>query len=188
MSEVEYLPPAVAAERLHVSASGLRRLAPIYEVVHGELPRTGRGAIDKQARLWSVEAVERLETARRIVEADKHNTIRRYGTIQRALEGLRDGLIDSDALDAIGTAQAMPDAATQHTLQVLLEEMRELRREVTELREQVAIPNQERTEIGRELPSSESPSATIPDQKQQDGLIVRAARRLEKLLRGNRTR
>ena len=54
-------PPAEVQARLEVSASGLRRLAGIYERTVGQLPRDERG------RVWPEEAVEQLERARAIV-------------------------------------------------------------------------------------------------------------------------
>ncbi len=54
------------AERLGLSGAGLRRLAPIYERVMGNLPRDRRGG-----RLWTSEAMGRLERARDMVRGGR---------------------------------------------------------------------------------------------------------------------
>lgn len=56
-----------AAERLGVSPSGMRRLAVIYEQVHGDLPRRtdAKGRVTESAgRLYSGEVLGRWETSR----------------------------------------------------------------------------------------------------------------------------
>ncbi len=144
-----------AAEAVGVSASGLRRLAPIYEAVHGELPRKPKTL----NRLWPQLAVERLQRARQLVEAE------RYKTISDALTALARGL-DADEVElAPTTARANPDA-TQKALEVLTLEVRALRQEVAGLK---ALP---------------APAADRqPDEPQAHGLMVRAAIRLETWLK-----
>jgi hypothetical protein len=58
-------PPHEVQSRLAVSASGLRRLAGIYERTMGPLPRDERG------RMWPEDAVEALEDARTLVRESR---------------------------------------------------------------------------------------------------------------------
>lgn len=125
---VTLLEPSAAAERLGVSASGLRRLAPIYEQVHEPLPRRGTGDKSKRARLWSVEAVERLQDARALVEQG------RCRTILEALRGLQAGVITTLEVEP-ANRQTGVDVATQRTLELLVREVSALRHEVAELRQ-----------------------------------------------------
>lgn len=155
---VTLLEPAIAAKRLGVSASGLRRLAPIYEEVHGELPRKGSGAEDKRARLWPQEAVERLQDARRLVELE------RFRTISDALRALESGAVVETVELEPRDRHAGADIATQQALQRLLEEMQALRAEVAELRD--------------ETPPEKEP--------QEHGPLVRFALWVEQRLRGER--
>ena len=62
-SEQQVVKSAVAAHKLGISKTRLNRLAPIYEQVHGELPRGGR-----HARLWTLDAIERVRSALLAVE------------------------------------------------------------------------------------------------------------------------
>jgi hypothetical protein len=62
-SEQQVVKSAVAAHKLGISKTRLNRLAPIYEQVHGELPRGGR-----YARLWTPDAIERIRSALLAVE------------------------------------------------------------------------------------------------------------------------
>lgn len=151
---VTLLEPATAAKHLGVSASGLRRLGPLYEKVHGELPRKGTGAEDKRARLWPQEAVERLQAARDLVDRE------RYRTISEALKALQSGAVDEPIDLEPGHRHAGADIATQQALQRLLEEMQALRAEVAELRD--------------ETPPKKEPHDL------RHGLLVRLALRLEK--------
>ena len=186
--------PATAAEKLGMSASGLRRLGPIYEAVHGELPRTGKGAEDKRPRLWPAEAVERLTTARALVVA------KRYETIEKALEALRDGIeLDGEGL-AIEAPQRGSELATQHALRVLLEEVQGLRGEVVALQRQVselrALPpvgesgpvkvvEPQRTEQAKWAEGVSTDEALGVRKFRDDGVLVRWARQLERFLGRN---
>lgn len=156
--------PAEAAERLGVSASGLRRLAPIYESVFGDLKRTGKGDEDKRAREWSSEAVDRLQTARALTGRG-----RPYRTVEKALEAIRDGTVTATAEIDLGGRQNAADGAVAEALQVLLNEVRALRAEVVELKQ------------GRELPAPRR--IEEPEQDRQHGLLVRLALRVEGWLR-----
>src|SRR5215218_6881864 len=57
-SEQQLVKSAAAANVLGISKTHLNRLAPIYEQVHGKLPR-GR----RHARLWPLDAIERIRSA-----------------------------------------------------------------------------------------------------------------------------
>lgn len=110
---VQIVSATEAAERLGVSASGLRRLGAIYAQVHGELPREQR----TEKRIWTGEVVERLAQARALVEME------RFRSIKEALEALDKGLDLNLATDLATDLQASP---TPETLGVLIEEIRRL--------------------------------------------------------------
>jgi hypothetical protein len=79
-SEQQLVKSAAAANVLGISKTTLNRLAPIYEQVHGELPRGGR-----HVRLWPLEAIERIQSARLAVKE------RRAESIEAALGGASGG-------------------------------------------------------------------------------------------------
>ncbi len=145
------LEAGAAADAVGVSASGLRRLAPIYEAVHGELPRKPRS----NNRLWPQIAVERLQRARLLVEQERHRTI------LDALTALARGVDDDDAELAPVSVRVGPDA-TQQAIAILTAEVRELRRELAELR---ALPP--------------APGRKEQGDQERPGLLVRAATAIE---------
>ncbi len=155
------LEAGAAAEVVGVSASGLRRLAPLYEQVHGELPRKPRS----NNRLWPQTAIERLQAARRLVERE------RYRTITDALTALARGIEADDLELEPRAAPASPDA-TQRAIEVLTNEVRLLRTELAEM---------------KQLPQ-ETGSGEKQDDPQRHGLIARAAIALEGWLRRHRGR
>lgn len=104
----DYLSPGAVQERLEVKGAGLRRLATLYERVHGSLPRDQR-----QGRLYPEEAVQRLEHARDDVRAG------RYSNIESALRGVV-------AVEGV-EVQTESHEATQRNLEALTEEIRLLR-------------------------------------------------------------
>lgn len=114
-----------AAERLGVSASGLRRYASLYEQVHGELPRK----VNTKNRLYPSEALERLASARRLVEAE------RYKSILEALEALEQG-VRPEQIDVPGSELKVQvvGGVTGDAAGALLAELRALRSEVAEMR------------------------------------------------------
>ena len=65
-------------------ASTLRRLAPIYEAVHGPLPWEGDDAGDGR-RLWPAEAVGRVQDARALVAQGRAKSLE---SALRALQGV----------------------------------------------------------------------------------------------------
>lgn len=109
---LEVISATDAAEKLGVSASGLRRLGAIYAQVHGELPRERR----TEKRIWTSQVVERLGQARALVEAE------RYRSIKEALEALDKG-VDIDVATELATPVREP---TPEALGVLLQEIRSL--------------------------------------------------------------
>jgi hypothetical protein len=124
---VTFLEPSAAAERLGVSASGLRRLAPIYEQVYEPLPRRGSGDKSKRARLWSTEAVDSLQDARALVDKG------RCKTILEALQALQAGVITTLEIEPTNRQQGL-DIATRKTLELLIKEVSALRDEIAALR------------------------------------------------------
>lgn len=130
--------PAQAAELLGVSASGLRRLAPIYESVFGDLKRVGKGDEEKRSREWSSVAVDHLRRARALTGRGKA-----YRTIEKALEAIRDGEApDATEIDFV-VPQGTTDPAIVETLGVLIAEIKALRTEVAELKQgQLEAPGQ----------------------------------------------
>ncbi len=156
-----------AAERLALSVSGMRRLAVIFEQVHGELPRKpdAKGRVSESSgRLYSVEVLEQLETARAMVEAE------RYPTIREALRALARGEpADLPAEVATGARGASSEAAWR----AVLGELREVRAELVALRSEVAT--------GRALPEGEQVAETVTGES--SGVFVRLALWLERVLR-----
>jgi hypothetical protein len=160
--------PARAADLLGVSASGLRRLAPIYESVFGELKRVGKGDESKRSREWTTEAIERLQTARGVTGRG-----RPYRTIEAALEAIRDGVeVDTDEID-FASRHVGAEGAIGETLQQLIGEIQALRDEVAEL-------SHSRAEIRN---SSELGAAAQENDLSNHGVLVRFSLWLESLLR-----
>ena len=88
MDHEEIYAPRDVAERLGLSGAALRRIAVIYEEIHGPLRRDPPGKRGK--RVWTWEAVERLEHARALVHTG------RAGSIEDALRA-GDGEEDADS-------------------------------------------------------------------------------------------
>lgn len=130
MEPTDLLEAGAAAERLGVSASGLRRYAALYEQVHGELPRR----VNTKSRLYPGEALERLAAARRLVDAE------RCKSILEGLEALEQGV----QLDLPGTEVQLVSSLGNDAAHTLLGEMRAVREELAavraEVRELKALP------------------------------------------------
>lgn len=168
------LEPSTAAKRLGVSASGLRRLAPLYESVHGELPRRGSGDESKRARLWPEEAVERLQDARKLVELE------RCRTISEGLRAIESGISLDDVEIEPTSSQIASDVALRQTLGVLLERMQTLEalpRQIQELQSEV-------TELRQELKQREQAALSKKNNEQEHGLVVRFALWFEERFKG----
>lgn len=113
------LTPGDAAKKLGVSPSGLRRLAVIYGEVFGELPKDPQGT----SRIWPGRAVARLEAARALLASGQARTI-------------KDALQVAESGAAPPVVVAPADARTAEALQLLAAEVRALRDELRELREE----------------------------------------------------
>ncbi len=154
--------PGSAARRLGVSPSGLRRLAGAYSEVYGELQKDASGT----SRIWSGEAVARLEAARALMAAGQARSIK------DALLAVEGGATPSaDAALALGqdgrVVEALGVVATR--LEALQDSNRELRAEVAALRSEVAT--------SRALP--ELDKAALQD---RPGVLTRVLRWLERRL------
>jgi hypothetical protein len=173
------LSPGEAARVLGVSPSGLRRLAVVYGEVYGDLHKDAGGT----SRVWPREAVVRLQRARALLAAGQARSVR------DALVAVEGGAAPPVEMAAAGgdVAAALGMVATQ--LEAVLSSNRRLEAEVQALRSEV--------EGLRALPASERPRAvegrpgggesTGEASGGADGLMVRAARWLERRLRGGRT-
>lgn len=158
MELTELLEAGAAAERLGVSPSGLRRYASLYEQLHGELPRK----VNTENRLYPDEALERLATARRLVE------VKRCKSILEALEALEQGVKpDLPAAEVQVVGGMTGDAAL-----ALLEELRAVRAELGALRED-----------NREMQAKLERLAALPPADMgagvEAGLLTRLAARVE---------
>jgi DNA-binding transcriptional MerR regulator len=156
MEQVELYEAGAAAERLGVSASGLRRYAKLYEEHYGDLPRKGKG---KDApRLYPSEVLERLAGAKALVERG------RCKGIVEGLEALERGEEPDEAeLEVHGVV------VDENAARALLFEMRAMRAELSELREEVRGL--------RALPPVDKVSG-----EKGGGLLVRLAVRFERWL------
>jgi hypothetical protein len=139
--------PHEAAATLGMSGANLRRLAPIYERVYGELPRDVR-----RGRVWPAEAIDRLKRARDVVRAGRAQSVQAALVAERTGEDL-----------SSGAADALP---APNTLAELIAEIRALRRTI-EAQNQLIIEQGERLaalEGGHSEPreSPESPGPTDP--------------------------
>ena len=89
MDPEEIYAPRDVAERLDLSGAALRRIAVVYEDLYGPLRRDPPGKHGK--RVWTGEAVERLEHARALVHTGHAGSIE---DALRAGDGGED--VDSD--------------------------------------------------------------------------------------------
>ncbi len=160
------LSPGEAARVLGVSPSGLRRLAVVYGEVYGELQKDAGGT----SRIWPREAVVRLQAARALMAAGQARSVR------DALVAVEGGTAPPVELTAAGgdVVAALGVVATR--LEALLESNQRLEAEVAALRSEV--------EGLRALPASERSPAVEGRGAGDDGLVVRAARWIERQVRG----
>lgn len=168
MEPAELYEAGAAAERLGVSASGLRRYASLYEQVHGELPR--KGGKDDGPRLYPGEALERLAAAKQLVDAE------RCKSILEGLEALERGVRpDLPAAEV----QVMVGGMSGDAARALLEELRAVRAELVALRED-----------NREMRAELQKMAALPPADkgagEEAGLLTRLAARVEGWLRRSR--
>lgn len=197
------LNPGDVARRLGVSPSGLRRLAGVYAELYGALPKDSSGT----TRLWSPEAVRRLEAARALMAAGQARSIK---DALLAVEGgaappvevmAHDGWVEA----ALGVVAARLEAvlASNERLEV---EVAALRAEVEAARALPLSASPERIDRALEVEmrqgyvdaeraaaveghsgSAESPGdAPGAEVAAADGPVVRLVRWLEQRLRGAR--
>ncbi len=176
-AEVELLEAGVAAERLKLSPSGLRRVAAIYETVHGPLPRKSGRTEQRgpRARLYSVEAVERLAAAQSFVAAE------RYTSIEEGLHAYERG--ERPDIDAELVGELTPRSrAVQDELTGVLQEA--VRRGNEGLEERLtALVEAKFAELHRDLPP---PAPATDEPEKEHGPLVKAALWLERWLRSRR--
>jgi hypothetical protein len=119
-AEQRLVKTAAAANVLGISTRTLYRLAPIYEQVHGELPRDG-----SHGRLWPLEAIERIQSARLTVKD------RRAESIEAALRGFDTPEdVQSFRLPASFSGRTLETGASTRALEELVGELHALREAV----------------------------------------------------------
>ncbi len=134
--------PADVATRLAVSSAGLRRLAAVYERVHGELGRDPR-----HGRLWPQEAVERLERARGMVRDGQ------AVSVEAALTSLTFGEPGADDPEPPALARAPEEQDRDRALGAVVSELRALRWAVEELNQRLHALEEENRQLRASLPS-----------------------------------
>jgi hypothetical protein len=149
-------PPSEVQSRLEVSASGLRRLAGIYERTVGPLPRDERG------RVWPEDAVDALEVARSLVRDG------RAVSIDAALRGQSvEGEAEPHSVPARpSTDEINPGAAILAELRALREAQEENNRRMARLEEALGIGaelNAPATVAGLEAPEDGTDTVTGPE-------------------------
>lgn len=145
------LPASEAARQLGLSPSGLRRLAMGYERVHGALPRDDRGG-----RLWTGEALARLDAARALVAAEG------APSVERALD-----LMASGQAPALATpVRPAPEAERHAELLARLDALGLALQAVARLGEdqgrRLAALEEENQKLRAALPAPASPPARRP--------------------------
>jgi hypothetical protein len=200
--------PKEAARRLGVAPSTLRRLAPTYEAVHGPLLWEGNEA--GGGRLWPGEAVERVQAARALVAEGRAKSLESAlralaggapppsGVLARPdealelvealrgeLEAVRRGLAELPELrvevaalrSELAAARALPPGANPDLIDKALDvEMRESR-----------AASERPVEVEGSVGSARSPGEALGGAEgSSDGPVTRAARWLERRLRGER--
>ena len=151
MSEPEQrrvYPPHEVQARLEVSASGLRRLAGIYERTVSPLPRDERG------RVWPEEAVEALEEARAVVREQRAVSIEAALRGQDVAQGTGEAPVGGNVPNALSGRLR----GTSEPVAAILEELRALRVVVEEQNRRIG-ELEEALRTGRELPAGEAVEA-----------------------------
>jgi hypothetical protein len=133
--------PADVATRLAVSSAGLRRLAAVYERVHGELGRDPR-----HGRLWPQEAVERLERARGMVRDGQ------AVSVEAALTSLTFGEPRADDPEPPALARAPEEQDRDRALGAVVSELRALRWAVEEQNQRLHALEEENRQLRASLP------------------------------------
>lgn len=143
----DYLSPGTVQQRLQVSSAGLRRLAVVYEQVHGPLPRDQRSG-----RVYSAEAVERLERARELVKNG------RSPSVEAALRGVE----LAEGVEGGRGWQRPPD----ESLAALVDEVRLLREAVEAQTRRMASLEEENRQLRERMPELEQPERS--EERPQD--------------------
>lgn len=146
--EERVMAPREVCGRLGISPAGLRRLAPVYERVHGPLPRDDRG------RLWPLASVEEMEKARSAVHAG------RYVSVEQALRAAQGGGEGEGGVDA-PTAPRRGFYGDTGPAEAILEELRGLRSAVEENNTRLAAMEEENRRLRAALP-------VVPPQAEDD--------------------
>ena len=161
-SEQRLLKSAAAANVLGISKTTLNRLAPIYEQVHGDLPRGGR-----HVRLWPLEAIERIQSARLAVKE------RRAESIEAALRGFDTPEdLQSFRLPASISGGTLETRASPRALEELVGELHALRQAVEDQNRlltmllSVEAHHLKRLEAGSPLPVATSDTSDGEDARQ----------------------
>ena len=132
------LMPAEAMKRLDVADSTLRNYAKAYEAVFGPL---GRGS--RNERLWPIEAVERLSAAKALVDEGV------AASIEAALGLQAGGEVSTSEVLSHATNPSFEEAVVAR-LETLTEEIRTLRQENSEVRQQLKAleaPKEDKDEL-----------------------------------------
>ena len=144
MVDIQVYTPTQVAERLKITTAALRRLAPHYERVFDQLPRDSR-----QGRVWTGEAVVRLEQARQMYQAGQ------VVSVEAALEHIALGGEPSEAV-----VQRKEEA--QDPLERLVTEVQRLREAVeaqnvllSEQGKQISVLTEENQKFQAQLPAPE---------------------------------
>lgn len=186
MSDAEIvLTPGEVARRLGMSPSGLRRLATVYTELYGKLGKDSAGA-----RIWTPEAVRRLEAARTLMAAGRARSIK--DALQAVEAGVEPSIAEATALGQDGRIVEALGVLTAR-LEAVLDSNERLEGEVAQLRAELQEPRAlppkpwerpvafgagDAPESDRETPSE----ARAGSGDASGGVLVRLARRLERIL------
>lgn len=188
------LPPREAANQLGVAPSTLRRLATVYTDVYGQDALAwSDGGKGSGSRLWTGKALRRTRAARDLVESG------RASSFELALRTLKDAPEGVLMLAPVEVDNPGEVAALREEVAALRKALEEVREEVAAMKalpppaepERAEEPSQTATPEGQaepERPSTSADSDTAAERPgdgtdASDGLLVRAARWLERRLR-----
>ncbi|BDP44924.1 hypothetical protein DAETH_48930 (plasmid) [Deinococcus aetherius] len=130
---------------LGVQPRTVRRMAETYESVFGELPRV-RPEEDRSPRLWTAEAVRRVQVAHLALKSGK------VSSLEHALVLVRDGA----ELPVVAASESGQEAATLSAQIAQLKTLLEAQgRELASLRELVQAQTRELPEVDPPAPEGE---------------------------------
>lgn len=167
-SEQQVVKSVTAAHKLGITKTRLNRLAPIYEQVHGELPRGGR-----HARLWTLDAIERIRSALLAVEEGRalnvEAALRGFETPEDTESRHMSVRISGEAPETLAPLSALEELARElHALREVVENQGML------LRDQAS--RLKRLETASQLPVT---SAEAPKMASLDRMQAHRLKRLE---------